>query len=300
MLQTRSANTLQLHQLAISPLAIAPDMSRLSRLTENDRVEVLAFLAVRPVHTVVMTSFIVDNGLESELNRGKFFGFRDRDGKLEGVALIGHSTLVEARSDEALRALAVCARSSKTPIHLVMSSGNAAERFWDHLALGASPRLTCREALFEAAFPFAVRKRNAGLRLASMDEVLPVAEAQAEVAFMECGIDPMLKDREGFLKRVARRIEQERIFVVFDGDNLVFKADIIAETSECIYLEGIYVGEEYRGQGIGSTCLSNLTVDLLGRTSNICMLSNVDFESAHKSYAKAGFKKTDECVTLFV
>ncbi|MBK7933568.1 MAG: GNAT family N-acetyltransferase [Acidobacteria bacterium] len=300
MLQTTLANTLQLHQLAISQLAIVPDMSRLSRLTENDRVEVLAFLAVRPVHTVVMTSFIVDNGLESALNRGKFFGFRGPNGKLEGVALIGHSTLVEARTDEALRALAVSARKAEMPIHLVMSSGNAAERFWNYLALGASPRLTCREALFEAALPFAVKKRNAGLRPASMDEILPVAEAQAEVAFMECGIDPMLKDREGFLKRVARRIEQERIFVVFDGDNLVFKADIIAETSECIYLEGVYVGEEYRGQGIGSTCLSNLTLDLLGRTSNICMLSNVDFESAHKSYAKAGFKKTDECVTLFV
>ena len=117
---------------------------------------------------------------------------------------------------------------------------------------------------------------------------------------MECGVDPMLKDREGFLKRVARRIEQNRVFVVTDGDELIFKADIIAETAECIYLEGIYVGEKYRGQGIGSDCLSKLTVDLLGRTSNICMLSNVDFEAAHRSYAKAGFKNTDECTTLFV
>lgn len=300
MLQTSLANTLQLHQFEFGQLALAPDMGRLSRLTESDRVEVLAFLAIRPVHTVVMTSFIVDNGIESELNRGQFFGFRGTDSKLEGVALIGHSTLVEARTDEALRALAVCARTADTPIHLVMSSGDAAERFWNHLALGASPRLTCREALFEAAFPFAVKKRHAGLRLATFDELLPVAEAQAEVAFLECGVDPMLKDRAGFLKRVARRIEKERIFVVFDGDELVFKADIIAETVECIYLEGIYVGEKYRGQGVGSTCLSNLTVDLLGRTSNVCMLSNVDFESAHRSYAKAGFKKTDECVTLFV
>jgi len=277
MLQTSLANTLQLHQFEFDQLALAPDMGRLSRLTESDRVEVLAFLAIRPVHTVVMTSFIVDNGIESELNRGQFFGFRGTDSKLEGVALIGHSTLVEARTDEALRALAVCARTADTPIHLVMSSGDAAERFWNHLALGASPRLTCREALFEAAFPFAVKKRHAGLRLATFHELLPVAEAQAEVAFMECGVDPMLKDRAGFLKRVARRIEKERIFVVFDGDELVFKADIIAETVECIYLEGIYVGEKYRGQGVGSTCLSNLTVDLLGTTSNVCMLSNVDF-----------------------
>ncbi len=300
MLHTTIATTPQLREITFDAIALAPDMSRLRPLTENDRSEMLAFLAVRPVHTVVMTSFIIDNGIESDLNRGKFYGFRNEEGELTGVALIGHTTLVEARSDEALRALAVRARTSETPIHLVMSRGDTAEWFWKHLAMGNSPRLTCREALFEAAFPFAVKKRTPGLRLATMAELVPVAEAQAEVAFMECGVDPMLKDREGFLKRVARRIEQERIFVVFDGDELVFKADIIAETGECIYLEGIYVGESYRGQGIGSTCLSNLTVDLLSRTSNVCMLSNVDFESAHRSYAKAGFRKSDECVTLFV
>lgn len=68
----------------------------------------------------------------------------------------------------------------------------------------------------------------------------------------------MAKDREGFLKRVAPRIQQNRVFVFTDGNELVFKADIIAETAEVIYLEGIYVSEKYRGQGIGSQCLSAL------------------------------------------
>jgi predicted GNAT family acetyltransferase len=80
-----------------------------------------------------------------------------------------------------------------------------------------------------------------------MDELELVAEAQAEVAFLESGVDPMVTDRDGFLKRVARRIEQERIFVVVENGELVFKADIIAETSDAIYLEGVYVSESYRG-----------------------------------------------------
>ena len=66
---------------------------------DEDRTEVLAFLRIRPVHTVVMASFINDNGLESDLNRGAFFAYRDEAGKLEGVALLGHTTLIEARSD---------------------------------------------------------------------------------------------------------------------------------------------------------------------------------------------------------
>jgi uncharacterized protein len=282
-------------------IELAPDLSRVNELTEREREEVLNFLSVRPVHTVVMASFINDNGLQSELNRGKFFGYRNGEGKLEGVALIGHSTLIEARSNDALKAFAHKARTSETPIHLIMSHGTAAEAFWNHYSDGLkAPRLTCVERLFEVSFPFMVRNSEASIRPATMEELIPVAEAQAEVAFMECGVDPMKKDREGFLNRVARRIEQGRVFVVFEGDKLVFKADIIAETDQVIYLEGIYVNPEYRGKGIGSACLSDLTLNLLNRVENVCLLSNVDFESAHKSYFKAGYKAKDQCTTLFV
>ena len=61
-----------------------PDMSRVSCLTESERIEVLGFLSVRPVYTVVMTSFISDNGIESDLNRGKFYGYRNTAGTLAG------------------------------------------------------------------------------------------------------------------------------------------------------------------------------------------------------------------------
>ncbi len=302
MLQTTTANIKETprYDIAQYPM-VSPDMSRVRELTTDNTAEVQAFLSIRPVHTVVMSSFIVDNGIESELNRGKFYGYRNAAGELEGVALIGHSTLVEARTNEALRALAIAARTSETPIHLVMSSGDAANDFWQEMTDGLKqPRLTCVEALFDVSFPFPVRKTDRKLKNADMSHLIQVAEAQAEVAFIECGVDPMLKDREGFLKRVARRLEQNRVFVVTDGDELVFKADIIAETSEVIYLEGVYVSEKYRGQGIGSECLAALTLELLNRAEHICMLSNVEFKGAHRSFEKAGFKKTDECVTLFV
>jgi GNAT superfamily N-acetyltransferase len=284
-----------------SMMTLMPDLSTVRVLTPEDTKEVQSFLAARPVHTVVMSSFIVDNGIKSDLNRGKFYGYRNSAGTLEGVALIGHSTLVEARSDEALKALAFVARSSETPIHLVMSNGNDAERFWQYLTGGVNqPRLTCVEALFEITFPFAVQQCEWRIENAEMSHLIQVAEAQAEVAFIECGVDPMVKDRQGFLKRVARRIKQDRVFVVLDGDKLVFKADIIAETDSVIYLEGVYVAPEYRGKGIGSKCLSSLSLDLLSRVEHICMLSNVEFEGAHRSFQKAGYRNTDQCTTLFV
>jgi len=281
-------------------IRLLPDHTRTSRLTEENRSEMLRFLNERPVHTLVMTSFINDNGVESELNRGVFYGYRGKHGDLEGVALIGHTTLVEARSDDALSALATCAHRTETPIHLIMASGQDAERFWSYLGRTEAPRLTCIEALFEVAFPFAVPASTPSPKTATMEWLLPIAEAQAEVAFTESGVDPLVRDREAFLERVSRRIEQGRVFVVTEGDTLVFKADIIAQTSDAIYLEGIYVAPEYRGQGLGSECLAALTLQLLDRVEHISLLSNVNFGSAQKTFIKAGYRQTDTCTTLFV
>lgn len=285
-----------------SPIpTVAPDLSPVVALTDRDRNETLAFLRLRPVHTVVMTSFINDNGIESELNRGVFYAYRNEEGSFEGVALIGHTTLVEARTEEALKALAFMARNSKTPIHLVMSDSDAAERFWSYYSGGAQqPRLTCTELLFELSFPFLVQDCEWELRKATEAELEQAAEAQAEIALLESGVDPMARDRKGFLSRVLRRIEQGRVFVVVKDGKVIFKADIIAETSDVAYLEGIYVAPEHRGKGVGSRCLAKLGLELLGRVESVCLLSNVEFTSAHKSYRKAGFRSTDQCTTLFV
>jgi uncharacterized protein len=281
------------------PTAV-PDLSRVFALTNSDMEETLAFLKVRPVHTVVMTSFINDNGIESDLNRGTFYAYRNKRGALEGVALIGHTTLVEARSAESLQALAFTARKSSKPIHIVMSEADDAERFWSYYSGGArEPRLTCTELLFELSFPFLVQDCEWELRKATEAELEQAAEAQAAIALLESGVDPMERDPEGFKKRVLRRIEQGRIFVVVENGKVIFKADIIAETDDVAYLEGVYVAPEYRGQGIGSRCLAKLGLELLGRVERVCLLSNEEFTGAHRSYYRAGFKSTGKCTTLF-
>lgn len=285
----------------ISFVKAVPNLSNLQVLTEIERQEVLEFLQKRPVHTVVMTSFIQDNGLESKDNRGIFYGYRNLQGQLDGIALIGHTTLIESRSEDALMAFAIAAKTSETPIYILMSDGNTTETFWQYFAAeNQKPRLVCTELLFELNFPFLVQNCNWEIRQAKAEELDQIAEAHAEVALIESGVNPLEKDREGFLKRTLKRIEKGRTFVVFENGKLVFKADIVAETSETVYLEGIYVAPEYRGQGVASECLSELSRQLLNRVQHICLLSNVEFKNAHRSFLKAGFKNTDCCQTIFV
>ena len=49
-------------------------------LKPENQAEVLEFLSQRPIHTVAMVGFINDNGIDSPLNRGTFYGCRNRTG----------------------------------------------------------------------------------------------------------------------------------------------------------------------------------------------------------------------------
>jgi uncharacterized protein len=302
MLNTSIAKSNPLIERKTHPVFfVAPSKTAIRELAGNDTKEVLDFLSIRPVHTVIMTSWINDNGIENPANRGKFYGYYNQKGNLEGVALIGHTTLVEARSNEALTAFAFQSRQTETPIHIVMSAGNVVEDFWKiHSGSTKEPRLLYTELLFELNFPFLVRPELKELRLATKDELMLVAEAHAEVAFEESGKNPMETHREQFIARVLRRIEQGRCWVVVEDGKLVFKADVIAETSEVSYLEGVYVPQELRGKGLGTKYMAELGKRLLEKTDTVCLLSNSKFTHAHKAYLKAGFKVTDACQTIFV
>src|ERR1700686_4444391 len=83
-----------------------PEPCSIEELAAENQAEVLDFLSARPIHTVLMASLIRDNGLISPQNRGSFYACRTRQGELEGVALVGHVTVLEARTEAALAAFA--------------------------------------------------------------------------------------------------------------------------------------------------------------------------------------------------
>ncbi len=276
------------------------DAAAAEPLAEKHKAEILAFLSERPLHTVYMTGCILDNGVVSPLNRGSFYGYRNRDGRLEGVALIGHATLFETRSDAPLAAFASLAQKC-TRTHLLLGEMEKVENFWGHYAEGGqAPRLVCRELLFEQKCPVEVREPVRGLRKATLRDLELIMPIHAQIAFEESGVNPLEKDPIGFRLRCARRIEQGRVWVLFENGRLIFKADIVSETSEVIYLEGIYVAAEDRGQGIGRRCLSQLTRNLLARTKTVSLLVNEQNSAASNFYLKAGFKLRAHYDTIFL
>jgi predicted GNAT family acetyltransferase len=271
-----------------------------TELTEEDRNEVLAFLAERPIHTVCLAGFIRDNGLVSPHNRGTFYGCRNSEGRLEGVALIGHATLIEARTRRAMREFGLVAQTYPRT-HMIMGETEKVEQFWDTYSdEGQQMRLACRETLFELTQAMEVREEVEGLRQATIDDLDQVAPVQAAMAEYESGVNPLEVDPEGFRARCARRIEMGRVLVLEQDGKIIFKADIMADTPEVIYLEGVWVSPAARGQGTGRKCLRQVCRDLLLHTRAVCVLVNEESERTHTFYRMCNFKKRAVYDTIFL
>ena len=272
---------------AVAKAAVPPLTTQL--LKNNDAAEVLQFLEERALHNVVMSGFIRDYGIESELNRGSFYGSRDENNRLQGVALIGHATFIDARREIVIPEFARLAQNFSR-IHMVLSELEIVEQFWQSYApAGQRLRRRCREVMFELNQVGENVEHVWDLQPATPADLHQVATVQAALAYQESGVSPLQKDTAGFLFRCQQRIERHRVWTLIRSGEVIFKADIISETPGVIYLEGIYVNPNYRNKGLGSRCLTQLGRRLLNRAQSIVILVNENRTDAHRFFHRVGF-----------
>ena len=138
------------------------------------------------------------------------------------------------------------------------------------------------------------------LRPARSEDLELVVPIHAQTAFEESGVNPLDMDPSGFRERCARRIKQGRTWVAIEAGRLKFKADIVSDTPNVVYLEGVYVSPEHRGNGYGGRCMTQLTNHLLERTKSVCLLVNQKNSAAQASYRKAGYEFREYYDTLYL
>lgn len=283
---------------ATMPLCTEP-AGAIEQLQESDKDTTLAFIASRSLHTAYLTGLIRDNGLCSPLNRGVFYGFRNGQGQLEGVALIGHVIVMEALSPAAVKAFAQVAQNCKTA-HLIMCEEDRIDIWAAYHKAGQEMRKASRQLHFELRWPVEVAKPLATPRLAVLEDLPLLMPIHAEMAKDESGVDPRLADPEGFKQRYTRRITQGRTWVWIEGGKVQFKADVISETPDTTYIEGVWINPDIRRRGYGRSCMSQLARLLLWRTKSLCVSINDENQEAVAFFKQAGYHLRGVYDTIFL
>ncbi|HEY0099633.1 MAG TPA: GNAT family N-acetyltransferase [Pyrinomonadaceae bacterium] len=257
-------------------------------LLNEDRDEALAFLARRPRHTVIMAGLLRHYGPVVPLAQGMFYTCRDARGRLEGLALVGRATMFEAQNGAAISALARGARRSPA-VRMIMGEADELETFWRcYIAGRQEPRLFCREIFYESSRQFSRAAGVDGLRQATLDDLDQIVQAHAQMVFEESGVNPLADDAEGFRHRCAQRVEQGQVWTLIDKGELIFKADVLTQTPEASYIEGVWVNPAHRLKGYGRNCWASLSRTLLDKAPAFCWFVNAQNSTARSFYDRVG------------
>ena len=269
------------------------------QLQSGEEPEALRFLAERPIHTVVAASLLHENGAVSPHNRGFFYVCRDHAKKIEGVALIGHATIVEARTPHAVAAFAQLAAHNQADF--IRGERTTVKAFWKlYSEYGHKARLICREMLFEKSERLPEFEPVTELRLATLRETEHVVAINAQLVIEERDSDPRQTDPAGFRARVEHRINQHRVWIWMRDGKPVFKADVIGDTPEMIYLEGIHVHPDYRNKGYGKRGLLQLCTNFARHNRSVCLTVNQRKADKAGFYVRSGFDYHSEYQTVYL
>jgi ribosomal protein S18 acetylase RimI-like enzyme len=262
------------------------------RLVTGEEAAVFSFLNRQPLRNVAMIGFILDHGLESERNRGTFYGCF-RNGWLVGVALIGHFVVLSG-SEETVPVFADVARLWHEPeIRVLLGDPETIEAFGRVLnqpSCGLKVQGAETHLLWLLTQVSGEAIEIEPLRQARIDEAEEVAQAHARAYLEQVGVDPLEQDPQGFRQRVLSRIELGRVWIVRDAKGIAFKADVTFDTGEAIYLEGVWARPELRGSGWGSKAMKALCQRLLSHHHVVCLFSRMDDERAKAFYQRLGFQ----------
>jgi uncharacterized protein len=259
-------------------------------LQESDRDTLLNLLRQSPVDAVHLMGMIEDHGIVSAAHRGQFFGYFEGN-ILLGVAILGYSVVIFG-DDTSLQPFAQATIESKAECQVIFGQDHQVEQFATHLeGLGRQTRLVRKHQWLVCKQP-QLSLQQLQLRRATMEELDRVVAIQADLVFAASGINPRQNDWQGFRIRVAERIQRGRVWVKLEEGQMVFKVDVLNQTSSAAYIEGVWTHPEHKGKGIATTCVSELIHRLFRKGSVVCLVVAPDDKGAIRVYEKVGFVPT--------
>jgi len=131
-----------------------------------------------------------------------------------------------------------------------------------------------------------------GLRVATLHDLELLVPACAEAHREEIGIDPLLRDREGFRWRTRAQIEEGRSWVWLEDGRIAFKAEASARTPSAVQLQQVWVDPALRNRGYAKRAMRDLCRDLLAQVPAVCLFVRPENAPAIRVYEGIGMTQT--------
>jgi predicted GNAT family acetyltransferase len=260
-------------------------------LTDRDRDEVLALCDRDATSNVFVSSRVRSTSLDPSRLGGQLWGYSD-GGQLTAICYSGANLVpVEANSD-AIAAFAARAKLQGRRCSSIVGPADAVGQLWSVLATswGRPREIRAIQPVMAIGGPSPVAPdpQVRMVRPHELDVVLPSCIAMFTE---EVGVSPLAGDG-GLLyrARVAELVTSGRAFARFEGDRVVFKAEIGAATERACQIQGVWVAPEFRGRGHSESGMATVVDVALRDVAPVVSLYVNDYNVvARAAYRRVGF-----------
>jgi predicted GNAT family acetyltransferase len=133
-----------------------------------------------------------------------------------------------------------------------------------------------------------------GLRAAVPTDVDRLVPACAAAHELELGVDPLLRDPEGFRWRTSAQVDEGRSWLWLDDDVVLFKAEASAWTPHAVQIQQVWTDPAARRRGYALRGLRDLCRLLLATTPVVTLFVRSDNAPAIALYEALGMRKVLE------
>jgi uncharacterized protein len=267
------------------------------------KADVDAFLELAnrdPVVNVFAIYRAHTTGLEPRWLGGEMWG-RFEDGQLVAACHVAANLVpVEADDDDAV-AFAERALSRGRTTSTIVGPQDAVRAFWSEVrgTWGHPRELRWDQRHLVLDGPARITP-DPWVRVSTQADLATLYPACVAMYTEEVGVSPESAGGSDLYRaRVQQLINRGWSFTRFDGDELVFKAEVAWATADAAQIQGVWVPPHRRGEGIataGMAAVADLVQDRIAPT--VSLYVNEWNHAARYAYEVVGFRETERFATV--
>lgn len=270
-------------------------------LHRADLADAVRLLSINPVENVFVAARVRAAGIEQSSLGCPIWGF-ERNGVLRSICHAG-SNLVPVNADSE----AVLAYADFAGAHRMCSSilGPAtttlelwrllSDRWGDAWAdvREVRPHQPVMAIDSDSSVP-----ANRQVRRVTLQHWDAYYQAAVKMYTEEVGVSPLQGNPAGYRFYVRQLITSGRAFGLFEGERVIFKADLGSVSANVSQVQGVWLDPEYRGRGLAPPAMSAVVRLARSVTPTVSLYVNDYNLPALATYRRVGFQRIGEFATI--
>jgi len=270
------------------------------QLGESERPAVERILDRDPYAGAQIAERVAAHGLSWWRSDGRIYGYGPAR-RVDSIVWSGAHLVPVCATPAAVAAFADLLGAETRLCSSIIGRSEAVLDLWDRLGGHWGPARDVRpnQPLLVAAKEPSIRV-DPLVRLVRAHEVDLLFPAAVAMYTEEVGVSPLLDDSgRGYRRRVAELVREGRAYARFDGDRVIFKAELAIVTRKTAQVQGVWVDPEFRGRRLAAAAMAAVTRDSLRRVAPTVSLYVNDYNiAARRVYARCGFVSAGSFATV--